>query len=64
MFEKDPMLIESELIYNGPVKFKLNTFNVNGKIYRKEIVEHNASVGIIPIINEEEIMLIKQLGMQ
>jgi ADP-ribose pyrophosphatase len=60
MFEKDPMLIESELIYNGPVKFKLNTFNVNGKIYKKEIVEHNASVGIIPIINEEEIMLIKQ----
>lgn len=60
MIEKDHIILDSKLIYNGPVKLRLDTFQVNGKTFKKEIVEHSASVGIIPIINEEEIMLIKQ----
>ncbi len=60
MFEKDHLIINSELIYNGPVRLRLDTFKFRGKTFRKEVVEHNASVGIIPIMNNEEIMLIKQ----
>ena len=61
MIEKDNnLVINSKLIYNGPIKLKLDTFRVNGKIFTKEVVEHNASVGIIPIINNNEIILIKQ----
>ena len=54
------IVIDSKLIYNGPIKLKLDTFRINGKIFRKEVVEHNASVGIIPILNNNEIILIKQ----
>lgn len=60
MFEKDHTIINSELIYNGPVKLRLDTFKAKGKTFRKEVVEHNASVGIIPVINNDEIVLIKQ----
>ena len=60
MHEKEQGIINSELIYNGPVKLRLDTFRVNGKIFTKEVVEHNASVGIIPITNNGEIVLIKQ----
>lgn len=60
MHKKEYRTINSELIYNGPVKLRLDTFGVNGKIFTKEVVEHNASVGIIPITNNGEIVLIKQ----
>src|SRR6476646_7451845 len=60
MIEKDHLVIDSKLIYNGPIKLKLDTFRINGKIFRKEVVEHNASVGIIPILSNDEIILIKQ----
>lgn len=60
MIKKDHLIIDSKLIYNGPIKLKLDTFKINGKIFRKEVVEHNTSVGIIPIINNNEIILIKQ----
>ena len=60
MTEEDPITLCSKLIYNGPVKLRVDTFKINGKTFKKEIVEHNASVGIIPIINEEEIILVKQ----
>jgi ADP-ribose pyrophosphatase len=60
MHEKEYGKISSELIYNGPVKLRLDTFRVNGKIFTKEVVEHNASVGVIPITNNGEIVLIKQ----
>jgi ADP-ribose pyrophosphatase len=60
MSEKNYRIINSESIYNGPVKFRLDTIKANGKIFRKEVVEHNASVGIIPITNNDKILLIKQ----
>ncbi len=60
MFEKDHIIINSELIYNGPVRLRLDTFKSKGKTFRKEVIEHNASVGIIPVMDNGEIMLIKQ----
>ncbi len=60
MIEKDNIIINSKLIYNGSLKLKLDTFRVNEKIFTKEVVEHDASVGIIPITNSDEMILIKQ----
>lgn len=53
-------VIKTNLIYDGPVRLRLDTINFHGKTFRKEIVEHSPSVGIIPIINDNEIILIKQ----
>lgn len=60
MTEDDHTILNSKLIYDGPVKLKLDTFKLNGKTFKKEVIEHNPSVGIIPIINNKEIILIKQ----
>lgn len=53
-------VITKEVIHQGPVKLRIDSFTFNGKIFRKEVVEHNPSVGIIPALNENEIILIRQ----
>jgi len=53
-------VISKKLVHEGPVRLRIDTFNYNGKVFKKEVVEHNPSVGIIPIINKKEILLIKQ----
>lgn len=53
-------ITNKEIIHDGPVKLRIDSFTYKGKTFRKEVVEHNPSVGIIPAINEKEILLIKQ----
>lgn len=53
-------VINKEVIHDGPVKLRIDSFKLNGKIFKKEVVEHNPSVGIIPVLNENEIILIRQ----
>jgi ADP-ribose pyrophosphatase len=53
-------IISKKVIHEGPVRLRIDTFNYNGKVFRKEVVEHSPSVGIIPIVNKKEILLIKQ----
>ena len=53
-------IINKKVVHEGPVRLRIDTFNYNGKIFRKEVVEHSPSVGIIPVVNKEEILLIKQ----
>ena len=53
-------IISKKLVHEGPVRLRIDTFNYNGKVFKKEVVEHSPSVGIIPIINKKEILLIKQ----
>ena len=53
-------IIESNRQYIGEISIRVDKFNLNGKIVQKEIVEHAPSVGIIPFINANEIILVKQ----
>jgi len=53
-------VISKKVVHEGPVRLRIDTFNYNGKVFRKEVVEHSPSVGIIPIINNKEILLIEQ----
>jgi ADP-ribose pyrophosphatase len=53
-------IISKKVVHEGPVRLRIDTFNYNGKVFRKEVVEHSPSVGIVPIINKKEILLIKQ----
>lgn len=53
-------IINQIVIHEGPVKLRMDSFRFNGKIFDKEVIEHNPSVGIIPVLNESEILLIRQ----
>jgi len=53
-------IISKKVVHDGPVRLRIDTFNYKGKVFRKEVVEHSPSVGIIPVINKREILLIRQ----
>lgn len=53
-------IINKNVVHDGPVRLRIDTFNYNGKVFRKEVVEHSPSVGILPTINKKQILLIKQ----
>lgn len=60
MSEDSYNFIDKKIIHDGPVKLRIDSFTYRGKTFKKEVVEHNPSVGIIPRISENEILLIKQ----
>lgn len=60
MSEDGYNIIDRKIIHDGPVKLRIDSFTYMGKTFNKEVVVHNPSVGIIPKINENEILLIKQ----
>jgi len=53
-------IVESKRVYSGDVCVRLDTLLYNQKIISEEVVEHSASVGVIPIINEDEVFLVLQ----
>jgi ADP-ribose pyrophosphatase len=54
-------LVESKKIYVGKRwSLRLDKFRFNDKIIEKEIVEHLPSVGMIPILDKEYILLVSQ----
>jgi ADP-ribose diphosphatase len=54
-------LVESKKIYVGKRwSVRLDKFRFNDKIIEKEIVEHLPSVGLIPILDNEYILLVSQ----
>ncbi|VFJ13327.1 NUDIX hydrolase [Candidatus Nitrosocosmicus franklandus] len=60
MSEEGYNIINRKIIHDGPVKLRIDSFVFRGKTFEKEVVEHSPSVGIIPKISEEEILLIRQ----
>jgi ADP-ribose pyrophosphatase len=54
-------IVESKKMYVGKRwSLRLDTFRFNDKIIEKEIVEHLPSVGMIPILDNEYILLVSQ----
>jgi len=53
-------VIETKKIYAGNVSLRLDKFVLGDKIIRKEIVEHLPTVGLIPIIDNLDILLVSQ----
>jgi ADP-ribose pyrophosphatase len=54
-------LVESKKIYAGKCwSVRLDKFRFNDKIIEKEIVEHLPSVGLIPILDNNYILLVSQ----
>ncbi|MGH9877039.1 MAG: NUDIX hydrolase, partial [Nitrososphaerales archaeon] len=53
-------LLESRRIYSGAVSLRRDRFSLNGRTVEKEIVEHQQSVGIVPIIDGDSVLLVTQ----
>ncbi len=55
-------LIESQVLYRGRVvTLRIDTVRLpNGRIARREIVEHHGAVAIVPLLDSETVLLIRQ----
>jgi ADP-ribose pyrophosphatase len=55
-------LIESYIIYRGRVvTLRIDTVRLpNGNTARREIVEHRGAVAIVPLLDRETVLLIRQ----
>lgn len=53
-------IINSNRIYSGNISLRLDRFKLNNKIIEKEIVEHQPSIGLIPVIDGTDILFVTQ----
>lgn len=50
-------LIQSKNLYSGVISLRKDKFLLNGRQVEKEIVEHQESVGIVPLIDDSVILV-------
>jgi len=61
MHKRTIKLVKSKKIYVGKSwSLRLDKFRINDRIIEKEIVEHSPSVGMIPILDNDNILLVSQ----
>lgn|GEM_PF-90423 len=60
MQERKIKVIDTKKIYTGNVSLRLDRFVLGDKIIKKEIVEHVPSVGLIPIIDNLDVLFVSQ----
>ena len=60
MRERKIKVIDTKKIYTGIVSLRLDKFVLGDKIIKKEIVEHVPSVGLIPIIDNLDLLFVSQ----
>jgi len=60
MQERKIKVIDTKKIYTGNVSLRLDRFVLGDKIIKKEIVEHVPSVGLIPIIDNLDVLIVSQ----
>ncbi|MGH9993037.1 MAG: NUDIX hydrolase, partial [Nitrososphaera sp.] len=53
-------LLKSRIIYSGAISLRKDMFSLNGRTVEKEIVEHQQSVGIVPVIDGDSVLLVTQ----
>lgn len=53
-------ILSTKKIYSGEISIKVDKFKLNNKVIEKEIVEHLPSIGLIPIIDGNSILLVTQ----
>jgi ADP-ribose pyrophosphatase len=53
-------LLSTKKLYAGDISIRLDRFELNKRIVEKEIVEHSPSVGIIPVFDDHNIILVTQ----
>ena len=57
---KDITIVESKPVYSGEVSVRVDKILFDQSIVTNEVVEHSDSVGIIPISNNDEVLMVLQ----
>ena len=50
---------ESKRVYSGRISLRMDRFSLDGRIIEKEVVEHQNSVGIVPVIGNDIILVMQ-----
>jgi ADP-ribose pyrophosphatase len=58
--EKKIKVTDEKKVYSGNISLRVDKFKLNKKIIEKEVVEHLPSIGLIPIIDSDDILLVTQ----
>jgi ADP-ribose pyrophosphatase len=53
-------VIETRRIHSGRISLRIDKFQLNGKTVEREIVEHNPSVGLIPVDRDSYLIMVLQ----
>lgn len=53
-------LVNSVKLHSGVVSLRRDRFSLNGRVVEKDIVEHQPSVGIVPVVDGRFILLVTQ----
>ena len=53
-------LLDSVMLHSGVVSLRKDRFLLRGRLVEKDIVEHQPSVGIVPIVEERTVLLVTQ----
>jgi ADP-ribose pyrophosphatase len=53
-------LVDSVKLHSGVVSLRRDRFSLNGRMLEKDIVEHQPSVGIVPVIDGKFVVLVTQ----
>jgi ADP-ribose pyrophosphatase len=57
--ESNVEIIKSSRIYSGNISLRKDKFRIGSRIVEKEIVEHRPSVGMVPVIGDDLVLVIQ-----
>ena len=52
--------ISTTALYSGAISLRMDRFSLNGRVIDKEIVQHQPSVGVVPVVDQKSVLLVTQ----
>jgi ADP-ribose pyrophosphatase len=52
--------IGSDVVYSGEISLRKDRFSLDGRVVEKEIVQHRDSIGLVPVIGGDDVILVTQ----
>ena len=60
MAGKGIRILSTNKVYEGDISLRLDKFKLHDKVIEKELVEHSPSIGLIPILEGTDVVLVTQ----
>ncbi len=55
-----PKLVASKKVYQGKISIRVDDYFLNNRMLRAEVIQHSDSVGVIPVDDKENVILVEQ----